>query len=69
MSFLSTSPAPPGQRGIVGGSTGAGDGRRDAMKDVRVMGGAVVGDGGKDIKDWREREEKWIYSQSSRLAP
>lgn len=46
MSFLSTSPAPPGQRRIVEGRTGAGDGKRDAMKDVRVMGGALVWGGG-----------------------
>lgn len=55
-----------GSGGILEGGTGAGDGRRDAMKDVRVMGGAV--DGGEDIKEWREREGKCIYSLSSRLA-
>lgn len=65
MSFLSTSPAPPGQQRIVEGRTGAGDGRRDAMKDVRAMGGGGVGDGGRDLEEWRG---KCIYSQSSRLA-
>lgn len=50
MSFLSTSPAPPGQRRIVVGRIGAGDGRTDAVKDVRVMGGDGVGDGGRTLK-------------------
>lgn len=65
MSFLGTSPPPPGQRRMVDVMVGAGDGRIDAVKDAWVTGG-VGGAGLRVIKEHKRREDLFTtYSDLS----